>query len=89
MGLSGFLFVFFLNVTFGFQACHLKMLKIIQYDFWTGVEKKFSGEQRTKTLVSRLCFEAICLVVAPWKYDELKTCIFALEVSLFRRSIFF
>ena len=33
MCLSGFLFVFFLNVTFGLQASHLKTLKIIQYDF--------------------------------------------------------
>ena len=42
--------------------------------------KKFGGEQQ-KTMQC-FCQGTISLIVAPWKFDVLKTSIFALEASL-------
>ena len=38
--LRGFLFVSFFKFYIGFYGFHLKKLKIIQHDFWTGARKK-------------------------------------------------
>ena len=37
---SGFLSGFFFKFYFDFNGFHLKVLKITQYDFWTGSRRK-------------------------------------------------
>ena len=46
--LYGVLCVFFFNFTFGFHGFHLKKLKIIQYNFWTGAGKKIGKYPRAR-----------------------------------------
>ena len=65
----------FPNTIFHFYAFHLKILKIIQYDFRTGARKKISGKQKRKWSV------AMGLIVALWKTDVLKTSIIVLGTS--------
>ena len=66
----------FSNFTFGFHDFTLNELKIIQYDFGTGARKKIKDKREC------FCRGTIGLIVALWKFDVLKTSIFALEASL-------
>ena len=77
--IKGLLSVFFSNFTFGFHAFHLKMLNII--DFWTGAQKKIILVVNNKT-IECLYLGTIGQIITPWKFDVLKTSIFALEASL-------
>ena len=77
--LSGFLPVlFFSNFTFDFNGFHLKKLIIIQNDFdLARGRKKFVLNNEIKT-IECLCFGPIGLILAPWKFDVLKTSMFVL-----------
>jgi len=49
---------------------------------------KAHGSERVKT-IECLCLGTIALIVAPWKFDVLRTSIFALEASLLRQIFVF
>ena len=68
----------FSNFTFGFHGFHLKKLKLIQliFDLVPGIY------WLTIKTIECLCLGTIGLIVAPWKFDVLKTSVFALEASL-------
>ena len=78
--LRGLCLFSFSNFTSDFHSFHLKKLKLVPLIFELAPGRKFSGEQWREKGVYRL--ETIGLIVAPWKFDVLKTSIFALEASL-------
>ena len=70
----------------GFQCFHLKKLKWFNWslsDFWTSTRKKISWWKiKTIKTIECLILGTIGLIVAPWKFDVLKTSKFALEALL-------
>ena len=74
-------FVFqFSNLTFACNGFHLKSWNKSSIWFlnWRA-EEHLAVSKKT---VERLCLGTVGLIVAPWKFDILKTSVFALEASL-------
>ena len=81
--LIGFLPVF----VFTFYIWLFWQLNIIQYDFWTGAWRKIYWGTIKTILTDCFCLGTIGLIVAPWKFDILKSrlSIFAIKASLLRQ----
>ena len=76
------------HITMMFSENFLTSANRISQRSFDGALKQFSGELRKKT-VQCFCLRTIGLIVAPWKFDVLKTSIFALEALLFLANISF
>ena len=67
----------FSNFSFGFHGFRVEKLKIIQYDFQTGTQENLVVNHKDDRVFK--CLGTIGQIVAPWKFDVLKTNLFALR----------
>jgi len=85
--LVGFCLFSFLNFTFVFHAFHLKKLKIIPYDFWTGVQKKMEWwTVKTKDCSCDSLIVCLALMFLKLAYLPLKLCLLSRDFQRFSRT---